>query len=283
MAKEIANGVFVASGYEGGNSGAILTEKGALLVDTPMLPQDAREWHWTVTQLGGGVIYGIVNTDYHLEHILGNAVFMPTRIIGHEYSVRQIAKYKSAAVEEASGALAEEDRLPIAEATDPALFAPELTVEDRLTLYMGDRRVEVLFLNGHTPASIGVYLPAERVLFAGDNVVCNDYPVMAQANSLAWIETLERMKGMDLDVIVPGLGEPCGPETLDPLIDYIIEARQRVADLFHVGASRRETVDRIDMQDHFPIPDGMAAQIKRRRRETVERLYAEIRTAERKR
>ncbi|MHB0856912.1 MAG: MBL fold metallo-hydrolase [Anaerolineae bacterium] len=282
MPREIADGVFVETGYEGGNSGAILTEKGALLVDTPMLPQDARDWRWTVSQLGGVAIYGIVNTDYHLEHILGNAAFMPARIIGHEYSARQIAKYKVATVEEASGMAAEEGE-PEAETDEPALFWPELTVDDRLTLHLGDRQVHVLDMNGHTPASIGVYLPEARVFFAGDNVFCGDYPVMAQANSLAWIEALERLKAMDVDVIVPGMGEPCGRDSLDPLIEYITELRQRVADLFHSGASRRETVDRINMPDHFPVPESRAAQIKRRRRENVERLYAEVRTAERKR
>jgi cyclase len=278
--KELAKGVFVKTGYASGNVGLILTGQGALLVDTPMLPRDAREWQYGMPQLGVASIYGIVNTDYHPEHFLGNALFMPTRILGHELAVKQIVKYKSATPEQFGAFFREEYPGLASEVGHTEVYIPEICVSDCVTLYMGDRRIEVLYLPGHTPGSLGVYLPEEHILFAGEDIVSNEHPVMAQANSLAWLDTLTLIQGMDVEHIVPANGEVCGKEVLGPLTEYITEMRRRVTDLFHSGASRRECVDKVGMLDYFPVPEEQSVRIRRRRRENVERVYAEIRMAQ---
>jgi len=281
---EIARGVYVETGYEGGNVGVVLTDKGALLVDTPMLPPDARAWKWTLQQLGVSErYYGIVNTDYHPEHTLGNAVFMPTRIWGHELAIKQLVKYKSSILEQLANAYREENPGLADEIAQVDVYFPEVCIGDRAILYLGGRRVEILYLNGHTPASLGVYLPDERVFFAGDNIVPQQHPMMAQANSAAWIETLRQLDAMEIDTIVPGEGPLCGKEAIGPLLNYITEMRERVTELFQSGASRRECVDRVGLLDYFGFGDDQAARMKRRRRENVERVYAEVRAAQSKR
>lgn len=281
--RELASGVYVETGFEGGNVGAILTERGAVLVDAPMLPPEARAWRATVASLDGHAIYGVVNTDYHPEHFVGNAALMPTRVFGHEAASRQIAKYKTSILDQVAATLRKERPALAEEVAQLEIYPPELTVGERATLHLGDREVQVLHLPGHTPASLGVFLPEERILFAGDNIVNNEHPTMVQANTLAWIETLRRIQDMEVDVLVPGVGEPCGKEVIEPLIAYITEMRQRVAELFEAGASRREAVDKVGMLDYYPVPENQAARIKRRRRENVERVYTEIRSAQRRR
>jgi len=281
--RELAPGVYVETGYEGGNVGAILTERGAVLVDTPMLPPDARAWRSMVASLGGGTIYSVVNTDYHPEHFLGNAAFMPTRVWGHEAATRQIAKYRTSVLDQLAASLRKEHPALAEEVAQLDIYPPEITVGDRATLHLGKRTLQVLHLPGHTPASLGVYLPEERILFAGDNIVNNEHPTMVQANTLTWIDTLRRIQRMDVDLLVPGAGEPCGKDVIEPLIAYITEMRRRVAELFEAGASRREAVDKVGMLDFFPVPESQAARIKRRRRENVERVYTEIRTNQRRR
>lgn len=283
MLIELDSGVFVETGYKGSNVGLILSERGALLIDAPMRPNEGSHWQNTLRKLGVTRFYGIVNTDPHPEHFLGNAFFWPIRILGHELTVKQVSRYKASGLEELINIYREEDPQLADDLAQLDIYEPEICIGDRLTLYLGDRRVQILHLNGHTPASLGVYLPDERILFAGDNVVYNEYPVMSQANSAAWLETLALIQAMDVKVIVPGTGEPCGKEALTPLILYITELREKVTDLFRAGASRRECVEKAILSEHFPIPEDQAAIIKRRKRENVERVYAEIRAAERRR
>ncbi len=151
-----------------------------------------------------------------------------------------------------------------------------------MTLHLDKLEVQILYLEGHTPASLGVYLPGARILFSGDNVTNGEHPAAQHANSLAWLETLQRIKEMDIDVIVPGTGEPGGKELIDPLYQYLAEMRRRILELFMQGASRRECVEKVGMLDHFPIPRGQESEVKLRRRHSIERVYTEIRVALRK-
>ena len=282
MLRELAEGVYLETGFAGGNVGLILSERGDLLVDTPMFPADARRWRVDLVQMERYQIYGIVNTDYHPEHFWGNDVFMPTRTFGNELSTKPIAKYATAGLEQFAARYREANSLRANDIAQIKIHPPEIRVDDRLTLHLGDRTVEVLHLEGHTPASLGVYLPQERILFAGDNIVNDEHPTMVHANSLAWLDTLMRIQEMEVDVIVPGVGEPCGKEAIPPLREYITEMRRRIGDMFLKGSSRRECVDRVGMAEYFPIPQGQENRIKLRKRESVERLYTEIRVALRK-
>ena len=282
MLNEIASGVYVENGYEGGNVGLIIAGGQGLLIDTPMLPADARAWRETVESLGITSIYGIVNTDYHPENMLGNVAFGPVRTWGHGSAARPIAKYNTSGAEQLASSYRSRNPALADEIQEIELQLPEIEVDDRLTLHLGGRRVVVYFLEGHTPASLGVYLPDERVLFAGENVTNRAEPVMYHAESLAWIETLKRIKGMEVEQIVPGEGAVSGKDVLDPLIDHITEMREQTLILFRKGASRRETVEKAEIQERFPVPDDQAARIRRRRRENLERIYTEIRVAERK-
>lgn len=282
MLRELAPGVYVEDGYEGGNVGVVVTERGALLVDTPMLPPEARDWRQRLAQMRVERIYGIVNTDYHPENTLGNAAFMPVRTWGHELAARPIAKLNSSTLAQIAESYRQRNPALADEIARTEIRLPEIAVDDRMTLHLGDRNPVVLYLEGHTPASLGLYLPDERVLFAGENVANGIEPAMYQANTLAWIGTLQRIKDMPVDVIVPGEGEVCGKEVLDPLIAHITEMRARVLEHFRRGASRRETVDKIELEERFAVPEELAARLKRRRRENVERVYTEIRISERK-
>jgi len=280
--RELADGVYIYTGYEDVNSGLILTQRGGLLVDTPLVPSETREWKSALPGLGATNIYGIVNTDYHPEHFFGNAVFMPTRTWGNELSAKPITKYETSGLDQISSRYREQDPDLAKEIATMQIYRPEICVEDQVTLYLGDRRVEILHLAGHTPASLGVYLPKERILFAGDNVVDNRHPAAYHTNSLAWLDTLARIRDLEVDLIVPGEGEPCGKEAIAPLIEYITEMRKRTEELFLRGASRRQAVEKVDMLDWFPFTEEQAAAIRRRRRESVERIYAEIRISHRK-
>ncbi len=283
MLAEIAAGVFCENGYEGGNVGYVSTGLGGLVIDTPPLPHQAREWQQRTAAIQPLPLYGLVNTDCHLEHMLGNDSFRGVRTFGHESSTRPISKYTPTLIEQYVGRFRDLPPGMAAEMEQIVLHDPEISVQDRLVIYAPDREVQILHLRGHTPGSLGVYLPQERVLFAGDTITNNEPPALAQADSLDWVETLDRIQAMEIDVIVPASGQPCGKEVIAPQRAYIADLRQLVQELFEGGASRRECVEKIEMPDYYPIPKGQETRIKRRRRESIERVYTEVRLSQRKR
>jgi cyclase len=280
---EIAEGVYVAQGFAGGNCGLILTGRGPVLVDTPMLPSQGRQWQAEMQAMGLAQPYAIVNTDYHLEHYMGNAAFVPVRVIGHEESDKPLSRYDEPVLEKMAERYRAQDPALASEIMGLRFQRPQVSVGDRLTLHLGSREIQVLYLEGHTPASLGVYLPKERILFAGDNITNNEHPAAYQANSLAWLDTLKAIREMDIELIIPGTGEPCGKEVIEPLYEYLAEMRRRILELFKQGASRRECVEKVGMLEHFPIAKGQESEAKLRRRQSIERLYTEIRIALRRR
>ena len=78
-----------------------------------------------------------------------------------------------------------------------------------MTLHKGGREVQVQFLGrGHTGGDTMVFLPAERIVFTGD--FFEGRPGGGVLSYLGdsfideWPASLERLKALDFDIIVPG-------------------------------------------------------------------------------
>ena len=62
---------------------------------------------------------------------------------------------------------------------------------------------------GHTKSNISVYQKDERVLYCGDCVLPEFIPNLEEGDIpewQSWIESLERIQLLDIDIIVPGHG-----------------------------------------------------------------------------
>ena len=80
--KELIEGVFCETEWEGANVGAMLGEDGFALVESPMLPRDAREWKKYLSEASDRPILYVINTDYHFDHIMTNCL-LGGRVIAH--------------------------------------------------------------------------------------------------------------------------------------------------------------------------------------------------------
>jgi len=77
-------------------------------------------------------------------------------------------------------------------------------------------------------------------------------------------------------VIVPGHGGLCAPAETQALTDYITAIRERVWEQFEAGLTRRETVDKVKMDDFYAIPSDRRTAVERTIRGSVERVYDEF-------
>jgi len=284
--REIAPGVVFESAYLSGNVGCVLTEEGAVLIDSPMLPKDA--WHWlkqiaSVTKQGVAVL---INTDYGVERVLGNCYFPPTTTIAHEAAWMEMQRYDESYLTRYMNHHKHYQERIQSDLARVRIVAPEIAMTADMTVHKGDRVLRLIHAGGHTPASILVHLPAERVLFAGNVVVTEEHPALDHADTMAWLHALEMIRGMDdVDIIVPGHGEPCDPLATEVLTEYITQIRGRVHEYYASGYTRRETVDKVKMADFYQVPSEQRSMLERRIRGSVERVYDEFkkRTATRRR
>lgn len=282
--QEIAKGVYFEDSYSSGNVSCVLTEEGAVLIDCPMLPKDA--WDWlkkSAAKTKKGIAF-LINTDCKVERVLGTCFFPATATIAHQQTWVEIQRYDEAFLQRYLTHQKEHNSGIVANLTKARIVLPELTMTVDMTIYKGERVFRLIHTEGHTPASIIVHLPQDRILFTGDVVVNGEHPSLAQANTIKWLHALEMIRKMDdVDLIVPGFGKPCEPSATEILTEYIIQMRERVYECFRNGYTRRETVDRVKMQDFFSIPPARREVIERRIRSSVEHVYDEFKKAADKR
>jgi cyclase len=159
------------------------------------------------------------------------------------------------------------------------IVAPQITLTDKMTLHEGNKVLELIYVGGHTPASIVVYIPEEGVLFAGDVVINGVHPLMSEANSKEWLDALTyiRRPWVKAEIIVPGEGEVCDREATKKLSRYIRRLRAKVRALYSTGHSRAEIVASVaNMVDFFSVTDEEGGEAMQRLKANVERVYEEM-------
>jgi glyoxylase-like metal-dependent hydrolase (beta-lactamase superfamily II) len=250
----------------GANLGFVTTSEGIVLIDPPMLPTDAVKWRDEIAKRGE--VRYIINTDQHVDHISGNS-FFPGTAISHEEVIREVftglgtGVCGSERIEEvlANGLdavgylrllVGERDPEGLALLEDFQLKAPAITFSERLNLYVGEHTFELMHLPGHTQSQIGVYIPQEKVFFAGDNVTVGTQPSLANCLPLEWVKSMEKIEAVDIDVVVPGHGtvsDRSGVREchlfLQRCIDMVTEAIER-------GMSKEEAADTISFEAFSP-------------------------------
>jgi glyoxylase-like metal-dependent hydrolase (beta-lactamase superfamily II) len=128
----------------------------------------------------------------------------------------------------------------------PGLTQPDVAFADAMTLVLGDRVVELRWLGGgHTQGDAVVWLPDERVLFAGDLVEARAAPYMGDALVAAWHSgTLDLVASLGAETLVPGRGPALRGEEvargIDETREYLRTIWTTVRDAQADGASLRD-------------------------------------------
>ncbi len=270
--QRLTESVYVETNFTGANVGFIVTSEGIIMVDAPLLPTEASAWLREMSEYGR--IRYIVNTDHHRNHALGSA-FFPGVVIAHKMTRRRLA-LSERAIEQLRAFLTDADPEGARMAAEYRPKLPVITFSRKLTLFSGQHIVQLIHLPGHTPNTIGAYLSQEKVLFTGDNLVNGQRPFLGQANTASWLKTLERTKAMDVEVMIPGHGPPCGKETLEGLVDYIRQVRQQVATAIAKGLNKEETIQAVDLLDRFPLDTTKVKEERQSYRVGIGRVYEEI-------
>jgi cyclase len=133
---------------------------------------------------------------------------------------------------------------------DLRLTPPFLTFADRLTLWAGELRCELLFAGqpAHTTNDIVVWIPEHSVLFAGDLVFNGGTPFLLSGSVLGAIDVLEQfLKPLGARTIVPGHGPVTGPEVIDDVLGYLRFVRDTAAHGRAAGLSPLEAAQGVSL------------------------------------
>jgi cyclase len=302
--EKIADGVYYATSSSpmatGGNHPIIINDRDVFLVDDGTTPAAARALLEDMKLITDKPVRWVVNTHFHYDHTDGNSVFGPdVEIIGHEFVRHAIADLDVLHREPLKTAFAnmpiqiESLKKQLGDAKDPAQRAtiekqlaatqadleelkmlkptpPTMTYSSKMTLFRGQREIQLLFLGrGHTQGDTIVFLPKERIVCTGD-LMESRLAYMGDAMFDEWITTLEALKNLDFDTVLPGHGVPFHEKSLITAYQsYLKDLIVKVAELRKQGLSAEETAQKVDLTSHkadFPQIQGPGADIRGVRR-----------------
>jgi glyoxylase-like metal-dependent hydrolase (beta-lactamase superfamily II) len=223
--KEIGKDLYAFTAQGDPNSGIIVGDDGVIVVDaqaTPVMAQQVIERVRTVTDKP---IKYVVLSHYHAVRVLGASAYGAQQIIASDACRAMIAERGKEDWDSEYGRF---PRLFRAAESVPGLTWPTLTFKDRMTLYLGKRRVEFMHLGrAHTAGDIVAYVPDANVMFTGDIVEYKSACYCGDAHFGDWGGTLANIAGFEPDALVPGRG--------DALVgtDTVMEAIELTSEFLH--------------------------------------------------
>jgi cyclase len=275
--EKISEHVYVCRDSRNTNLGLILTPGGSVLVDSPMLPDDARAWRDRVLALSAARPLFVINSDHHLGHSLGNWAFPDAKCVTHRHSAYfMLEKYDSTFRNRLVESFRSAQPAVAADLEAVALPRPRLGVVDEMTLHVGEVSVEILHVGGHTPGALVVRIVEDDVLFTGDVVVADGYPSLGDAHSQQWLTALDKIRALKPRLIVPGHGGLATHQTLDTMSGYIRTLCETVGGYYAAGMSRKDVVSKVRSLESFPLDVEDRARSEQRLKASLQRVYDEF-------
>jgi glyoxylase-like metal-dependent hydrolase (beta-lactamase superfamily II) len=242
---EVVSGVylFVSKPYGDvgldGNSVAVVGSRSVLVFDTNGTPASAANVLAEIRKITDKPVRYVVNSHWHWDHWYGTevytAAFPDVNVIAHAKTKalmagpaiefnrpgleEQLPGYiamleKRAQADPKTQPLAEEDRFFLEQKKNAHLVLPNTTYADRMDLDLGGRAVQVLHYDrAITPGDTFLYLPADRIVIAGDLLV-NPVTFGLSSYPSGWLKTLEGIDKLDAAILIPGHGEPLRDKAL---------------------------------------------------------------------
>jgi len=172
------------------NNGVIVTNEGVVVIDTQRTEPLARQVRDAISRITSQPIRYLISGTPHNPFTGGNGVYADVLKIGHENYRTDLAKLiKDAPAEELKRKL------------------PHATFSDRMTLYLGGKEIQILYLGrAHSRADAAVFIPEDRILYMSEIFYSEEFPYISEGYSADWLRTLEKAEAMKADIFVPGHG-----------------------------------------------------------------------------
>ncbi len=223
------------------NSGVIIGDKFIMVSDATATPALARDLIAKIRTVSDKPIKYVLLTHYHAVRVLGASAYAAE---GATEIIASRGTYELIVERGAQDMQSEIERFPrLFQGVEsiPGLTWPTMVIGDgkpgrqgSLTIDLGGVKVEIWHPgSGHTRGDTIAWIEEEKVLFSGDLVEYEAGVYTGDAQLEEWPATLEALKALKAEAIVPGRGEAMkGNADVNKALDY---TQRWVETLFRCG------------------------------------------------
>ena len=213
----------------GANAGIVIGDKGILVVDTLGSAKEARKFIEDIKKISAKPVRYVVDTHSHFDHTFGNSEFAALQAVICAQTSCPINMMKSLPliIKHAKDyGITDEDAKAI------KITYPDVTTPEMMRIDLGNVSVDILFMApSHTDDSVMVFIPRDKVLFSGDVLFTDYYPYMGDGDIIGWGKTLDFIKSVPVDKIIPGHGPVSVKKDVAEMKDYILAFDQKAIEL----------------------------------------------------
>lgn len=278
--RSLARDVYVVMGDTGRgsegrpNAGFIVTAGGVVVIDALASPAQGAALVRTIRTVTREPIRWLVLTHHHPDHHFGASVLRRAgaRVIAHPDVATGVDEQSREAAESAWTLVVGKGQMAGFRYAD----VPDVAVTGADTLRLGGTTIVIAHPwqgSAHTAGDLIVWLPAERVVFAGDLLIEDGVTMVVDGSSRGLVAALDALAGLEPRIAVPGHGAvPADPGALIARTrDYIVGLRAAMRRAIDGHRSLNRALDSL------PPPDeGRPVSLHSRERRNANRVYLEV-------
>ena len=236
------------------NAGFVITPKGVVVVDALGSPVLAKKLIAEIKRLTTQKVVAIIVTHYHADHIYGLQEF---RNIGAKiYAQGEGRSYISSETAKQRLIASRIDFAPWVNASTK-LIGADVWIDQTYVLTIGGVEFKINRVGpAHAPEDLIIYVPSEKVLFAGDLVFRGRIPFVGNADSRGWLHALEEIEGLSPSIVIPGHGVYSSNPTED--VRFTREYLKYLRQSMQKSAVNMDPFDEAYLQTVWSEYEGMA-------------------------
>lgn len=187
------------------NAGFIIGPTGVVVIDALGSPAVADELISVIRKITVKPITHVIVTHYHADHVYGLQSYkqVGAQVIAHTLGKSYLYSETTAT----RLATSKKNISPWLDSVEKIIPA-DLWIDRQSIMQIAGLDLMIKPIgHAHTAEDLVVYLPSEKVLFAGDLIFSGRIPYVGNADSLGWVKALREVAQMDINVLVAGHGK----------------------------------------------------------------------------
>ena len=245
---QIGEGLYAFTAEGDPNSGVIIGDESVMVIEAQATPRLASKVVECIRSVTDKPISHLVLTHYHAVRVLGASAYGAPEIIMSDKARSMVVERGQ---EDWDSEFGRFPRLFMGHEEIPGLTWPTTTFSDRMTVYLGKRRVDIMHLGrAHTAGDAVVWVPDAEVMFTGDIVEYHSACYCGDGHFEDWGDTLAEIANYNPVAIAPGrgdalLGEEMVEAALSSTFDFVDSTYRPVQRVAARGGSLKEAWDAV--------------------------------------